>query len=156
MKLNKQLLVALCLLLPTVLFAQNKCELPRSITCIDHDPLFVKRVLGKVGLNQKRTRSKSEHEFRPLGDACVSIYTVEGEKLVSSARSKKNGKFIFRKIPDGTYWLVARDDVGFLTPARIRIKVGNNMVDGKIKINLVTKEIDSCSWADLEVKILID
>jgi hypothetical protein len=132
----------------TTAVAQKKgCEFPKLLFCIDNEPLTVRTISGLAGLSQKDAAGSEKFEIWP--DLCVSLFTAKGTRLVRSVRSNDDGKFVLKGIADGYYWLVVQHSYGFLTPARVRIRVDHRNRNKIIRIHLVPSGIDTCSWAEL-------
>jgi len=117
----------------TVLSYENKNQ-------VDPKPLRLPFVSGTV--------EDEQGVFIP--NACLGIFTEDGQKLVAQGTSDENGKFVFKSLPAGKYRLVAKFNP--FCAANIPIEVTKNRKGRRkqkeIVIYMKPAGIDSCSYGD--------
>lgn len=143
---NLTIVLFVLLFVSQITFAQSKTDCSTGVNYenknqVDPKPLILTSISGTI----------EDEQGVSIPDACLGIFTEDGQKLVMQVTSDKNGKFAFDSMPTGKYRLIAKYSP-FCT-ANIPIEVITKNRKGKSKgkkvvVHLKPSGIDSCSYGD--------
>jgi Carboxypeptidase regulatory-like domain len=103
---------------------------------VDYGPLVFRKVSG-------RAIDPSSEE---MPGACLGLFTDDGQRLVTVARTDQSGNFALTAIPPGRYRLVA--DVRGFCVANIRLRIVRwpRVAHRELVLHMKPGAIDACSY----------
>ena len=81
--------------------------------------------------------------------ACIGLFSETEHRLIASAETSEDGKFLFDKIPHGRYRLVAKHPL--LCTANVPLVIGSRPFRSKkqLVLHMKVSGIDTCSYGDM-------
>lgn len=141
---NVGLVLFMLLVVSQAVLTQNKNDCSTTLNYenknqVDPKPLLLSSVSGAV----------EDGQGVSIPDACIGIFTEDGQKLIAQATSDENGKFAFSSVPAGKYRLIVRYNP--FCVANIPIEIITKSQKGKLKrkkvvVHIKPSGIDSCSY----------
>jgi hypothetical protein len=113
---------------------------------VDYGPLKVSAVSGSARFE---TGNKSDKESPVAAGACITVFTDDGHRWVSTVNADSSGNFRFDSLAPGRYRLVAR--ARGLCTANVRIEVaprGKRSKSQGLMIHFRAPGVDTCSFVD--------
>jgi hypothetical protein len=83
-----------------------------------------------------------------LPRACIAVFNADHSKLLHTAESDAEGKFVIKKMSPGQYWLVVKDQQRAFCPVAAKLEVARWRSKRELVVHVVPGGIDRCSYCD--------